>query len=180
MKSAALYILGITYGLRVGDDGRVWGTELRGGRLFEHEPASGTTVVHPMPEPDGAPRRPAIDGDGHVWIPEYAANRLTRFDSDTREFRSFPFPMADVLPYVAEVDRRTGTVWIGTAAADVVFSFDAAVEEFRAYPMPTEGALIRHLVVEEARGEVWAAYGAFPGIPPRIVRIRPGSSGGDM
>lgn len=164
------------YGLRVSADGRVWGTELRGGRLFSYAPDTGAMTVHPMPEPHSGPRRPAVDADGGVWIPEFAANRLTRFDPGTGEFRSFAFPLPDVLPYVAEVDRRTGLVWVGTAAADVVFSFDPASERFTAYPMPTRDALIRHLVVDEARGEIWAAYGAFPGIPPRIVRIRPPGS----
>ncbi|MFW6088739.1 MAG: hypothetical protein ACODAB_03230 [Gemmatimonadota bacterium] len=161
------------YGLRVGVDGRIWGTELRGGRLFSYDPASGRTTVHPMPDPHGGPRRPAVGADGRVWIPEFAGNRLTRFDPTTAEFRSFDFPISSVLPYVAEVDRRTGLVWVGTAAADLVFSFDPATEAFTAYPMPTRDALIRHLVVDEERGEVWAAYGAFPGIAPRIVRIRP-------
>ncbi len=161
------------YGLRVSGNGLVWGTELRGGRLFSYAPDTGATSVHPMPEPHSGPRRPAIDAGGGVWTPEFAANRLTRFDPASGEFRSFAFPIPDVLPYVAEVDRRTGLVWVGTAAADVVFSFDPASERFTAYPMPTSDALIRHLVVDEERGEIWAAYGAFPGIPPRIVRIRP-------
>lgn len=161
------------YGLRVAPDGRVWGTELRGGRLFSYDPDTGATSVHPMPEPHSGPRRPAVDADGRLWIPEFAGNRLTRFDPATGEFRSFEFPRSSVLPYVTEVDRRTGLVWIGTAAADLVYSFDPASEGFTAYPMPTSDALIRHLVVDEERGEVWAAYGAYPGIAPRIVRIRP-------
>lgn len=161
------------YGLRVGLDGRVWGTELRGGRLFSYDPDTGATNVHPMPEAHSGPRRPTVGADGRVWIPEFAGNRLTCFDPATGEFRSFEFPLSSVLPYVAEVDRRTGLVWVGTAGADLVFSFDPATEAFTAYPMPTSDALIRHLVVDEERGEVWAAYGAFPGIAPRIVRLRP-------
>lgn len=166
------------YGLRVGVDGRVWGTELRGGRLFSYDLDTGATSVHPMPEPHSGPRRPAVDADGRLWIPEFAGNRLTRFDPATGKFRSFELPLSSVLPYVAEVDRRTGLVWVGTAAADLVFSFDPATEAFTAYPMPTSDALIRHLAVDEVRGEVWAAYGAFPGIAPRIVRIRPAGSTG--
>lgn len=161
------------YGLRASDDGTVWGTELWGGRIYEHDPGTRTTRVHKMPEPHSGPRRPGVDADGRLWIPEYAANRLTSYDPATAEFRSFEFPLPDVLPYVVDVDRRTGHVWVGTAAADVVYRFAPDSERFTAYPMPTEGALIRHLVIDEERGEVWAAYGAFPGAAPLIVRIRP-------
>lgn len=162
------------YGLRVDPYGRAWGTELRGGRLFAVDPAGGVPRVWTMPEAHSGPRRPAVDAAGRIWIPEYAWNRLTRFDPNTSEFRSFPLPLPDVLPYVVEVDQMTGLVWIGTSAGDLVYRFDPGTEEFTAYPMPSEGALIRHLVVDEVRGEVWAAYGAFPGVPPLIVRIRPG------
>ena len=165
------------YGLRVADDGTVWGTELRGGRLFAHDPGTGTTTVYAMPEPHSGPRRPAVDAAGRVWIPEYAGNRLTVFDPARVQFSSFRLPITDALPYVAEVDRRTGIVWIGTAAADAVLSFDPAEKKFTVYPMPHEGALVRHLVVDPTRGDVWAAYGAYPGIAPSIVRIRPAGSG---
>ena len=161
------------YGLRVAPDGRVWGTELRGNRLFAFSPDTETTEVFLMPEPLSGPRRPAVDPAGRIWIPEFSGNRLTRFDPAAEEFDSWELPVPDALPYVAEYDRGRGIVWLGTAAADVVFSFDPVTETFTAYPMPHEGALIRHLVVDEQRGDVWAAYGAFPGIPPRIVRIRP-------
>lgn len=162
------------YGLRVDPDGRVWGTELRGGRLFAVDPAGGAPEVWTIPEAHSGPRRPAVDASGRIWVPEYAANRLTRFDPNTREFRSFDFPIPDVLPYVVEVDQRTGQVWVGTSAGDVIFRFDPGSEQFTAYPMPTDGALIRHLVVDRNTGEVWAAYGAFPGVPPLIIRIRAG------
>jgi virginiamycin B lyase len=166
------------YGLRVGPDGLIWGTELRGGRIFAVDPEGGATRVWSMPEPAAGPRRPALDDTGSLWIPEYAANRLTRFDPRTGLFDRHVLPMPDVLPYVVEVDRARGTVWVGTAAGDVVLSFDPSTRRFTTYPMPTEGALIRHLVVDESSGEVWAAYGAFPGVPPRIVRIQP--SPGEM
>lgn len=161
------------YGLRVGPDGRVWGTELRGNRLFAFSPETRDTEVWLLPVPHSGPRRPAIDDAGRIWIPEFANNRLTRFDPATAEFEAWDLPVPDALPYVAEYDRGRGLVWVGTAAADAVFSFDPASGEFTAYPMPTADALIRHLVVDEERGDVWAAYGAFPGIEPRIVRIRP-------
>lgn len=163
----------IPYGLRVASDGRVWGTELRGNRVVELDPATGAVRAWPMPRPVSAPRRPDFDAEGRLWIPEYAGNALTRFDPATESFTRYPLPLRDALPYVARVDRRRGRVWVGTATGDAVLAFDPATERFTVYPLPTHGALVRHIAIDEARGEVWLAYGASPGVGARVARVRP-------
>ena len=164
----------IPYGLRVGPDGIVWGTQLRGNRLVRLDPATGAVEQFPMPEEHAGPRRPDVGPDGSLWIPLYASNALVRFDPATRSFDRWDFPVDGALPYVVRVDRTRGTVWIGTGHGDVVASFDPEEESFTLYPLPTRGALIRHLDVDEARNEVWFAYGASPGIPGKILRLQPG------
>jgi streptogramin lyase len=57
-------------------------------------------------------------------------------------------------------------------AADALLSFDPAREKFTVYPLPSTGALVRHIDVDPRTGDVWAAYGASPGIEPRIARLR--------
>lgn len=164
----------IPYGLRVGPDGTVWGTQLRGNRLIRLDPATGDVDQWSLPVSHAGPRRPDVGVDGAIWIPLYSANALARFDPVTEEFRVWDFPVDGALPYVARVDRRRGTVWIGTGHGDVVASFDPDAEAFTLYPLPTRGALIRHLDVDEERGEVWFAYGASPGIPGAVLRLAPG------
>lgn len=163
----------IPYGLRVADDGTVWGTQLRGNRLLRLDPGTGTVDQWTLPISHAGPRRPDLDAAGHVWIPLYSANALARFDPATEDFQVWPFPVEGALPYVARVDRTRGTVWIGTGHGDVAAAFDPATETFTLFPLPTRGALIRHLDVDEPRGEVWFAYGASPGIPGRILRLAP-------
>ena len=163
----------IPYGLRVADDGTVWGTQLRGNRILRLDPGTGAVDQWSVPVSHAGPRRPDLDAEGHLWIPLYSANALARFDPATEEFRVWPFPVEGALPYVARVDRARGTVWIGTGHGDVVAAFDPATEDFTLYPLPTRGALIRHLDIDEARGEVWFAYGASPGIPGRVLRLTP-------
>lgn len=63
-------------------------------------------------------------------------------------------------------------LWIGTAAADAMFRYDPAGGQFEVHPLPTRGALIRHLSIDSRTGAAWAAYGAVPGIPARIARVR--------
>ena len=44
--------------------------------------------------------------------------------------------------------------------------------EFETFPLPSRGALVRHLAVDPNSGAVWLAYGASPGIPARVARVR--------
>lgn len=163
----------IPYGLRVARDGTVWGTQLRGNRLLRLSPADGAVEAWPIPLTHAGARRPDLAPDGSVWIPLYSANALARFDPRSRTFRIWEFPVAGALPYVVRVHQGDGTVWIGTGHGDLVASFDPGTERFTLYPLPTRGALVRHLDVDEARGEVWFAYGASPGVPGKVLRLRP-------
>ena len=161
----------IPYEIRAGPDGRVWGSELIGNRLFAFTPSSGTFEVFPLPLPHSGPRRFDVDANGIVWIPAYSANRLLRFDPASREFREIPLPFPDAVPYIIRADPRSGALWIGTAAADALLRYFPANGQFEAYPLPSRGALIRHLAVDPRTDAVWVAYGASPGIPARIARV---------
>lgn len=163
----------IPYEIRVGPDGRVWGSELLGNRIFAFTPATGKFEVFPLPTPHSGPRRLDVDAQGIVWIPGYAANLLIRFDPRTRKFREIALPSQDAVPYIIRVDPRSSALWIGTGAADALLRYDPASEKFRSYRLPSRGAMIRHLAIDPRRGTVWAAYGASPGIPARIARIQP-------
>jgi virginiamycin B lyase len=165
----------IPYEIRVAPSGTVWMSELHGNRLLAYDPRTGRTTTHEMPRSHMGPRRFDIDARGVLWIPAYTGNALVRFDPRTRTFREFPLPTRDAVPYVARVDARTGAVWIGTAAGDVVLRFDPASSRFTTYPLPSRGALVRHIALDPRTGDVWLAYGASPGIPARVARLRPGS-----
>jgi virginiamycin B lyase len=162
----------IPYEIRLGPDGRVWGSELIGNRLFAFTPSSGSFEVFPLPLPHSGPRRFDVDVQGMVWIPAYAANLILRFDPATRKFRGIPLPSRDAAPYIIRTDRRSGALWIGTAAADALLRYDPRKDQFEAYPLPSRGALIRHLAVDSRTDAVWVAYGASPGIPARVARVK--------
>ncbi len=158
--------------IRVGPDGRLWGSELAGNRLFSVHPAGGAVRTWMMPEPSSGPRRFDIDGDGVLWIPAYAGNQLVRLDPRTGRFTPFPLPIPDALPYVVRVDRQNGRVWIGTGAADAILAFDPAASAFTIYPLPSRGALVRHLAIDPRTRDLWIAYGGAPAtIPARIARL---------
>jgi virginiamycin B lyase len=167
----------IPYEIRVGPDGRVWGSELQGNRLFAYSPRSGTMQMFEMPTPNSGPRRFDLDASGSVWIPAYATNELVKLDPATGRFTRYRLPVADAVPYVVRVDQSNGRVWIGTGASDDVLSFDPQSTTFTRYPLPSRGAMVRHLSIDPRTHDVWVAYGASPGrVPARVARIR--ASGG--
>jgi len=162
----------IPYGLRAAPDGTIWGTQLRGSHLIRLDPATGVVDLWETPTSPSGPRRPDVAPDGTVWIPEFGAGKLARFDPATERFTEYDLPIPDALPYVARVDPNSGLVWLGTGAADAMLSFDPGTERFTVYPLPTRGVLIRHIDVDD-NGDVWAAYSASPGIPGKVLRLRP-------
>ncbi|HEU4681682.1 MAG TPA: hypothetical protein VFS51_08055 [Gemmatimonadales bacterium] len=163
----------IPYEIRVGPDGRVWGSELIGNRIFAYTPKTGKFEVFPLPTPHSGPRRFDLDSKGNLWIPAYSANLLVRFDPSTRRFIEIPLPVRDAAPYVVRADHRSGALWIGTGAADVLLRYDPVTRRFETYPLQSRGAMVRHLAIDPRTGAVWAAYGASPGIPARIARVEP-------
>ena len=65
-------------------------------------------------------------------------------------------------------------MWVGTGAGDRVYRLDTRTGRWAAHPFPAPGALIRHMALDPRSGELWAAYGASPGVPALIVRVRAG------
>jgi streptogramin lyase len=163
----------IPYEIRAAPDGRIWMSELQGNRLVALTPGSGASTVHEMPTSFSGPRRFDIDKRGVLWIPAYSTNELVRYDPASAAFSRFDLPIRDAVPYVVRIDHGTGLVWIGTSAADAVLSFDPRTQRFIVYELPSRGALVRHLAVDPRTHDVWAAYGASPGIPAKVARIRP-------
>jgi len=162
----------IPYEIRAGPDGRIWGSELLGNRIFAFTPGTGKFEMFSLPAPHSGPRRFDVDTKGIVWIPAYAANSLLRFEPATRQFTEIPLPIRDAVPYVVRAHPSTGALWIGTSAADALLRYDPATERFEVYHLPSRGALIRHLALSPRGEEVWAAYGAVPGIAARVARFR--------
>jgi virginiamycin B lyase len=162
----------IPYEIRAAPDGRIWMSELQGNRLIALDPATGASTVHEMPTSFSGPRRFDIDARGVLWIPAYATNELVRYDPAARSFRRYPLPIRDAVPYVARIDRGNGAIWIGTSAADAMLRFDPQRQRFTVYDLPSKGALVRHLAIDPRTHDVWMAYGASPGIPARVARLR--------
>lgn len=159
----------VPYGLRVGADGRVWTTQLFGGRLVAFDPETEAFEAVEFSE-GAAPRRHDIAPDGRVWVPEFGANRLAVHDPAAGTLEAHDFPVDDALPYVARVDGE-GAVWVGTAAAGAVGRFDPASGTWELVRLPVEAPLARHLAIDPRSGAVWGAVSPSPPRSPAVFRI---------
>lgn len=65
-----------------------------------------------------APRQPAVDGAGHVWVSEYGNDRAQAFDATGTSLLTLPSPARDPEPGAlgeprdVSVDGSTGNVWV--------------------------------------------------------------------
>ena len=162
----------VPYEVRAARDGAIWMSELQGNRVLRYAPATKRFDTYDMPTASAGPRRLDVDANGIVWIPLYGAGKLARLDPRTGAVREIELPIRDSAPYVVRVDNARRRLWIGTGAADVIFEMDPVRETFITHPLPTPGAMVRHLAIDAHTGDLWIAYGASPGIPARIARLK--------
>jgi virginiamycin B lyase len=102
---------GYPHDVAVSDDGVVWYTAQRDGKLGRLDPA--TSKIDLVPLGNGsAPHGVIIGPDGAPWITDSGLNAMVRVDQRTREVKSWPLP--EQRGYVnlntATFDKR-GRVW---------------------------------------------------------------------
>ena len=78
--------LPLPYGLQVDQKDRLWVTMLAANTLVRYDTRTGDAKLYRMPTENAGPRRPGIGPDGILWIPEFAAGKLARFDPETETF----------------------------------------------------------------------------------------------
>jgi virginiamycin B lyase len=111
------------------------------------------TVLAPPTRNQGA-RRAWSDSHGRIWISEWNAGRLGRYDPRTRRWREWRLPGSNPMPYAVYVDDED-VVWLSDFGADALVRFDPPTSRFTRIRLPTADANVRQLLGR--RGEVWGA-----------------------
>jgi virginiamycin B lyase len=165
--------LPLPYGLQVDAKDRLWVTMLAANTLVRYDTRTGEAKLYQMPTENAGPRRPGLGPDGILWIPEFAAGKLAKFDPESESFTEYDLGLSAAGPYDVEVDQKTGMVWVSGSNDSSIFRFDPKSETLTRYPWPTEPGFIRHIAVDEETGDVWAAYSSYPPGTPKLVRLQP-------
>lgn len=99
-------------------------------------------------------RRIWSDSKGILWVSEWNAGQLARFDPATGEWREWALPGDDPSAYAVYVDEKD-MVWISDFGANAILRFDPATERFESFPIPRGRADVRQMLGRA--GEVWTA-----------------------
>jgi virginiamycin B lyase len=100
-----------------------------------------------------------------IWVSEWNAGQLGRFDPASGEWREWQLPGNRPQAYAVYVDAQD-TVWLSDWGSNALVMFDPATETFTQFGMPQRGADIRQ--INGRPGEVWAAESGLD----RLVVLR--------
>jgi virginiamycin B lyase len=151
------------YGIATAPDGTVYYASLAGSYLGKINPEDGTITVLDPPTPNSGVRRVWVDSKNKVWIAQYNAGQLGRYDPATGEWKEWRLPgEKQPRPYAIYVDSRDH-VWLSDhalgsnpegAGNDSLVYFNPETETFTTV---TNSAPLRVAQLGGIPGEVWGA-----------------------
>jgi virginiamycin B lyase len=140
------------YGIATTPAGDVWYASLAGSHIARIDLDTGRAmVVRPPTQGQGA-RRIWPDSQGRLWVSEWNAGRLARYDPKTGRWREWRLPGA-AQPYAVYVDERD-IVWLTDFGAGAIVRFDPMTQRFTRIRLRAN-ANVRQLLGRP--GEVWGA-----------------------
>lgn len=103
--------------------GRIWVSEWNAGQVSVYDP--GDRSWRSWKLPGDRPRAYAVHVDDKdiVWLTDFGANAVVRFDPETEEFTAFPSDKANA--NVRQLNGRAGEVWGAESGTDRLVVIDA-------------------------------------------------------
>lgn len=141
------------YGIAATPDGTVWFSSLAGSYIARVDGGNDLTVVD-VPTSGGGARRVWSDSTGRLWVTEWFAGKLARYDPGTQRWAEWDLPGRAPQPYAVFVDERD-LVWVSDFGANALLRFDPARERFTSFRFPSAAAEVRQLLGRP--GQVWGA-----------------------
>ena len=108
--------------LQVDDDGIVWFSERRGGKIGRFDPKTETFQEFDLPGPSPSPYAIGIDRDHMIWYASHEQDTLGRLNPKTGEVTEYPFPHSEISIREFFLDSQ-GRMWYGSTANDLVGYF---------------------------------------------------------
>lgn len=175
----------IPYGIDIAPNGDIWFSQLNNHRIGRVDPE--TLDVEMVDTPFTAPRRLRFDSKGQLWIPGFSSGLISRFDTETRVFKSWTLPIEPIgseTPYALHVNHATDEVWICGTNSDSLIRFEPAPERFTVYPLPTRVTYTRELDFDSL-GRVWTSNSNMPSWQiedgkPKVLRLDPRGSAAEQ
>ena len=153
------------YGITTTPRGDVWYASLAGSYVAKIDLRSGKAAVVRPPTRNQGAQRIWSDSRGRLWVTEWNAGRLARYDPATRRWREWRLH-GSAQPYAVYVDEKD-VVWLTDFAAGAIVRFVPATGRFTTFRLRA-GANVRQLLGRP--GEVWGAESGTD----RLVMVRSG------
>jgi virginiamycin B lyase len=96
--------------------GHIWVSEWKVGKLAVYNPSIGEWKEWLLPGNIPMPYAVYVDEKDMVWVSDFGANAMVRFDPRHETFETFPFPKADA--NVRQILGRPGEVWGAESGTD--------------------------------------------------------------
>jgi virginiamycin B lyase len=141
------------YGITATPEGDIYYASLAGSYVGRIDTGSGKVTVLEPPTPNQGARRVWSDSRGRIWVSEWNAGQLSRYEPDSGSWRSWPLPGNRPRAYAVYVDGED-KVWVSDFGSNAVHRFDPANERFDTFVSPRASANVRQLLGRP--GEVWA------------------------
>jgi len=145
------------YGITTCPNGDVWYASLAGSHIARIDRDSGEADVVTPPTPEQGARRVWCDSMDRVWVAEWNAGQVGRYDTVSETWQEWPLPGASPQAYAVYVDDED-VVWLTDFGSNSLVRFDPASETFTAIPLADPDAAVRQLLGRP--GEVWGAESA--------------------
>lgn len=141
------------YGIDATPAGRIFYASLAGNHIAEINPQTGEATPIDPPTPRQGARRVWSDSMGVLWVSEYQAGQVGRYDPASSTWREWELPGEQPLAYAVYVDEQD-KVWLSDFAANTMVLFDPVTERFHSFPLSPTGN-VRQILGRA--GEVWGA-----------------------
>ena len=153
------------YGIATTPRGDVYYASLAGSHIARIDLESRQAQMLEPPTPGQGARRVWSDSQGRLWVSEWNAGQVARYDPAAAAWQEWPLPGSSPQPYAIYVDDQD-QVWLSDFAANALVRFDPILQEFEVFTLPGIPANVRQILGRP--GEVW---GAESGVD-RLVVIR--------
>lgn len=152
------------YGITVTPNNVVYFASLAGSYVGRVARETGEAAVLEPPTKGQGARRVWSDSKGMVWVSEYNAGKVARYDPAANSWREWKLPGPSPLAYSVYVDDQD-KIWLTDFAASAVVRFDPVTEQFDSYPYAPGGNIRQQ---HGRPGEVWGALSAHD----RLLLVR--------
>lgn len=146
------------YGIHVTPDGVVYYVSLAQSYLGRIDATTHKVTVIEPPTPSQGARRVWSDSKGFLWISEWNAGNLSRYDPKTGSWKTWRAPGERPRVYAVYVDE-TDKPWISEWDKNLMMRFDPATEKWESFASSTKGTTnVRQ--IHGRKGEVWTPESA--------------------